>query len=112
MFSSIHNCATKTSFSLPAHVFRYEACPAAGGGGGEVRQLPDQAPEYLHRERGRGEQAGLRIRQVGHSQPLSPTDSHIGAKLIKLFRESSRLHSLGVQSRRLTHTPRGHDTGE
>jgi hypothetical protein len=47
-----------------------------GGGGGEVRQLPDQAAEHLHGERGRGEQVSDGARQ-GRALPPRPSHPHL-----------------------------------
>ena len=60
---------------------RYKTRGAAHGGGGEVRQLPHQAPEHLHGERGGGRQVCVRGRQVWPPQPLSSSHAHIDSTL-------------------------------
>ena len=51
-------------------------------GGREVRQLPDQAPEHLHRDRRGGGQTRLRVRQVLDTWDVPcPAHSHINIHL-------------------------------
>ena len=55
---------------------------AEGSGGrqhepGEVRQLPHQAPEHLHRERGGGGEAGVRDHEVSHTEHVGVADCNV-----------------------------------
>ena len=55
---------------------------AEGSGGrqhepGEVRQLPHQAPEHLHRERGGGGEAGVRDDEVSDTEHVGLADSNV-----------------------------------
>ena len=65
---------------------------AEGSGGrqhepGEVRQLPHQAPEHLHRERGGGGQAGVRDDEVSDTE-------HVGVAHSNVMIETDRMGDL------------------
>ena len=59
------------------YLSRYKAPAEERGGGGEVRQLPDQAPEHLHRERGGGGEAGVRDDEVSDTEHVSHAHSNV-----------------------------------